>query len=270
MANSPMFLYNQLEDIIMSDINKTSEFSNQPPINKVLNPDGTIRNLMISDQNKSRQLGWWNNPDLAEEWAKKGGGIDEKDRDLVKESLVKSHFYDDLAPSSQIMDLGVGAQSYIDPSLIPAESNIYAVDISTEMLKKLRSANQDNNTPYKGFIAADATKLPFSDGQFNSILSSFMMRYLDRKDQLTAILEMVRTSKDGGWIHIIDFDHVDYPNQVNIFDPNNIYANTRSNEFQDRLKSLHKEIDIGIEDIKRDIGTKMYPLRHMTILTHSV
>ncbi len=214
----------------------------------------------------------WEDSNRADAWAQESGGIDLKDRNLVKQSLVGLNFYQGLDQSSRILDLAVGAQSYIDKSLVNGAS-IDAVDMSSTMLSQLKSHQPDAQSSHIHFITAEGRMLPFMADRYDRILSSFMMRYLNTSEQLETLLEMARVSKKGAEIHVVDFDTVDFINQVGYFLPNELIAMSLSKGFEKELVKMGKKINFGADNIDRGIkdgsASKLYHMVMLVSATHN-
>jgi SAM-dependent methyltransferase len=48
----------------------------------------------------------------------------------------------------------------------------------------------------------DCTNLPYKDNRFNGVVCSWLLMYLSEADAVTSLKEMVRVTKNGGWIRI--------------------------------------------------------------------
>lgn len=206
---------------------------------------------------------WWNTPGIAHSWSE-GEGINLKTRFAIQDTLAKSRFYQGLTPDSNILDLGVGAKTYLAHDLIPPGAHVFAADKSTEMLTELHKTSP---VLYEDFVETDARSLKFKPNQFDRIVSTLMMRYLTNEDQKKAILEMIRTAKSGAQIHIIDFDTVDnYPDQVDSFDPDRLIVDFQLSKFQNQLQALGKKIEtVSVSEIPRSFEGAQGHLHYMTL-----
>ncbi|WP_188755084.1 class I SAM-dependent methyltransferase [Microbacterium album] len=105
-------------------------------------------------------------------------------------------------PGERILDLaaGTGASSV---SLARSGAQVVAADFSPGMIADGRRRHGDvrNLT----FVEADATDLPFADGEFDAVTMSFGLRNVDRPK--TALAELLRVTRPGGRLVICEFSH---------------------------------------------------------------
>ena len=110
----------------------------------------------------------------------------------------------DVAPQGgAVLDVGTG------PGILLAEIagrrpdlRLTGVDLSADMI----AAAQRNLSHLGGRATAqvaDVTDLPFPDQSFDLIVSSFSLHHWD--DPEAALLELARTPRPGGRLHIYDF-----------------------------------------------------------------
>ena len=87
------------------------------------------------------------------------------------------------------------------------EAAVTGMDFSPAMLEvaKEKSRQLDNLT----WVRADATALPFADGQFRAATISFGLR--NTTDYKTVLAEMTRVVAPGGWVYVLDSCVVDNP-----------------------------------------------------------
>lgn len=95
---------------------------------------------------------FWNQPAQVDWWGQEYGGIPFLDNAVVRDALNTSGFYDDLNPDSTLLDVAVGAYSYIDVEKLPKGVQMYAVDLSVGMLRKLRKVYPGR---YVDYIVSD-------------------------------------------------------------------------------------------------------------------
>jgi ubiquinone/menaquinone biosynthesis C-methylase UbiE len=224
----------------------------------VIPPDDQRRKDLI----KQEQREWWNDSKNADLWSH--SGVDTRDRSAVVAALEESQFYNGLRSGSLLLDLSVGAQSYLNPALLPEGLKIVNTDLSEKMLKKLKEVGQH---PYdERFVAATATALPFDENTFDRSVTTFMMRYLTPNDQVEAVSEMIRTARPGGRADIFDFDEVFYPKEVYGFYPSEIKSTVNSVKFKQRLKDMGKKITaVDTVQIPRNVLNSSSRLFHMTL-----
>jgi hypothetical protein len=127
------------------------------------------------------------------------------------------------------------------------------------MLHQLHARSADHSA----HIAVDGIALPFRDTLFSRGLSTTMMRYLTRQGQLDSITEMVRTTKPGGRIDIVDFIIIGFRTEQATFNPEYLIKSMQDPLFQEKLSTMNKRLN-GVE-YENISGTPEYPLYHMRI-----
>ncbi|MHB1234238.1 MAG: bifunctional demethylmenaquinone methyltransferase/2-methoxy-6-polyprenyl-1,4-benzoquinol methylase UbiE [Microbacteriaceae bacterium] len=100
-------------------------------------------------------------------------------------------------PGERILDIaaGTGTSSAL---LARSGAEVVAVDFSAGMVELGRRRH-----PQVSFILADATALPFEDGEFDAVTVSFGLRNVE--DPRKALAEMYRVLKPGGRVVICEF-----------------------------------------------------------------
>jgi ubiquinone/menaquinone biosynthesis C-methylase UbiE len=111
-----------------------------------------------------------------------------------------------LEPGESVLDVGCGtgtlaiaAKRHVGPT-----GTVYGIDASPEMLaragKKTRKAGVE--VVFKNGLAQ---ALPFSDAQFDAVLSTVTLHHLPRKARQECACEMRRVLKPGGRVLAVDF-----------------------------------------------------------------
>lgn len=105
-------------------------------------------------------------------------------------------------PGQKILDLaaGTGASSV---SLARSGADVVAADFSPGMIAEGRRRHGD--IANLSFAEADATSLPFADGEFDAVTISFGLRNVN--DPQKALAEMLRVTAPGGRIVVCEFSH---------------------------------------------------------------
>jgi demethylmenaquinone methyltransferase / 2-methoxy-6-polyprenyl-1,4-benzoquinol methylase len=105
----------------------------------------------------------------------------------------------DVRPGERLLDLAAGTGTSTEPF---ADAGVLAVpcDFSLGMLKVGRGRRPD-----LGFVAGDATRLPFADGAFDAVTISFGLRNVGDVD--AALAEMRRVTRHGGRLVVCEFSH---------------------------------------------------------------
>jgi ubiquinone/menaquinone biosynthesis C-methylase UbiE len=180
----------------------------------------------------------WDTPDMPIKFGYRG--VTEEHTELVEYALIDNGFYKGLTAASTILDVAPGTKSYIDRDRLPEGSRMYGIDLSVNMLQTLRKENPQ----YDGYIVGDAAQLPIADNKVDRVLSTFMMRYLTLYGQIDAILEMVRTTKHGGEIHLVDYDKIFHPGEVRAFSPQMLEDYLSRPHIEKRFAELGKSVAI--------------------------
>jgi demethylmenaquinone methyltransferase / 2-methoxy-6-polyprenyl-1,4-benzoquinol methylase len=105
----------------------------------------------------------------------------------------------DLRPGERVLDLAAGTGTSSEPF---ADGGAFTVpcDFSLGMLRVGRRRRPD-----LGFVAGDATRLPFADGSFDAVTISFGLRNVVDVD--AALAELLRVTRSGGRLLICEFSH---------------------------------------------------------------
>ena len=103
----------------------------------------------------------------------------------------------DTRPGERLLDLAAGTGASTQPF---ADLGVRAVacDFSLGMLRAGRG-----DRPALGFVAGDATRLPFADASFDAVTISFGLRNVVDVD--AALREMLRVTRIGGRLLICEF-----------------------------------------------------------------
>jgi demethylmenaquinone methyltransferase/2-methoxy-6-polyprenyl-1,4-benzoquinol methylase len=102
---------------------------------------------------------------------------------------------------SRVLDVatGTGAQA---KAFAQRAGEVVGVDLSEAMLrvarKKCRAANLK-------LLRADATALPFGDGEFDVSCISFALHEMPPTIRARTLLEMARVTKPGGCVIVVDY-----------------------------------------------------------------
>ncbi len=103
----------------------------------------------------------------------------------------------DLRPGELVLDLAAGTGTSSEP-FAAAGARTVPCDFSQGMLQVGRSRRPD-----LGFVAGDATRLPFADGAFDVVTISFGLRNV--ADPRAALAELLRVTRHGGRLLICEF-----------------------------------------------------------------
>jgi demethylmenaquinone methyltransferase/2-methoxy-6-polyprenyl-1,4-benzoquinol methylase len=105
----------------------------------------------------------------------------------------------DLRPGESVLDLAAGTGTSSEP-FVDAGARTVPCDFSLGML---RVGNE--RRPDLGFVAGDATRLPFAEASFDAVTISFGLRNV--VDTEGALREMLRVTRPGGRIVVCEFSH---------------------------------------------------------------
>lgn len=111
-----------------------------------------------------------------------------------------------LPPGSRGVDAGcgIGLQSLLLAEAIGSKGHITGIDISPEFLTYGKTlVRQVGLSEQISFQKGDVTALPFENGEFDWIWSSFLVGYASSIEPLSAIKELSRVVKPGGDVAIL-------------------------------------------------------------------
>ncbi len=102
----------------------------------------------------------------------------------------------------RILDLAAGTGTS-SMAFVPSGAYVVAADFSRGMIEEGRRRHGD--VPNLEFVQADATDLPFADGEFDAVTMSFGLRNVI--DPRRALRELRRVTRPGGRIVVCEFSH---------------------------------------------------------------
>ena len=107
----------------------------------------------------------------------------------------------------QLLDVGcgIGADTTHLARLVGAEGRVVGVDFDPQMVQEARrAAVKQGVSDWTSHETADATALPLKADSFDACRSERLLQHLAQPAR--ALEEMVRVTKSGGWIVILDTD----------------------------------------------------------------
>jgi SAM-dependent methyltransferase len=109
-----------------------------------------------------------------------------------------------LSPGEWVLDLGSGAgtDSLIAAQMVGPQGQVQGIDMTPQMLAKARAAAEEMGIANVVFLEGEAERLPFSDAQFNVVISNGVIDLIPDKDAVFA--ELYRVLAPGGRMQIAD------------------------------------------------------------------
>jgi demethylmenaquinone methyltransferase / 2-methoxy-6-polyprenyl-1,4-benzoquinol methylase len=113
----------------------------------------------------------------------------------------------DAGPGEVVLDLGAGTGTSTE-TFTGLGARAIASDFSLGMLRTGVRRRGGNSLTGEGvpFVAGDAMRLPFADDVFDAVTISVALRNVHDTDQ--ALREMLRVTRPGGRLVILEFSHV--------------------------------------------------------------
>jgi SAM-dependent methyltransferase len=108
----------------------------------------------------------------------------------------------DLRPGARVLDVGAGFGRHVF-ECARRGADVVALDFAEDEVVETRAtlggmvdAGEIDIERFKGVARGDATKLPFGDAAFDTVITSEVLEHI--QDDVTAISEMVRVLRPGG------------------------------------------------------------------------
>lgn len=122
------------------------------------------------------------------------------DKDLKQRLIVQA----DLQSHHRVLDLGCGTGTLaLMVKQRHAEATVIGLDIDPEILQISRRKALEAGLEVD-FQEASATLLPYPDGSFDRVLSSFVLHHLTYEDKQRAVAEVFRVLRPSGEFHVLD------------------------------------------------------------------
>ena len=120
------------------------------------------------------------------------------DKQSRLQAILNQHSYALLDP---LLDLGCGSGILL--SVLPEQLQFTALDLSFQMLSRLKERYTNRQTK---LLQADAHRLPLKSGQFNTVICFQSLPHFTNRDQLISEVRQVLNHK-GIWIILHLMDH---------------------------------------------------------------
>lgn len=122
------------------------------------------------------------------------------DKDLKQRLIVQA----DLQSHHRVLDLGCGTGTLtLMVKQRHAEATVIGLDIDPEILQISRRKALEAGLEVD-LQEASATRLPYPDGSFDRVLSSFVLHHLTYEDKQRAVAEVFRVLRPSGEFHVLD------------------------------------------------------------------
>jgi ubiquinone/menaquinone biosynthesis C-methylase UbiE len=111
-----------------------------------------------------------------------------------------------LEPGESVLDVGCGTGSLaiVAKRQVGPTGSVYGVDASPEMVARAEKKARKRGVAVV-FKKAFAQSLPFTDSQFDVVLTTMMLHHLPQKARQELAVEICRVLKPGGRVLAIDF-----------------------------------------------------------------
>lgn len=119
----------------------------------------------------------------------------------------RSYAVMDVGPGQKVLDVGCGpgTDTIALAQLVGDSGRVVGIDWDQEMIdeadRRAVEAGVDRTVTHR---RGDATALPFDSGEFDSCRSERLFQHLHSPE--AALSEMVRVTKEGGWVVVVDTD----------------------------------------------------------------
>jgi ubiquinone/menaquinone biosynthesis C-methylase UbiE len=144
--------------------------------------------------------------------------------------------YINLAKGKKVLDAGAGT-GRIAIKLQNGGANVTALDISPEMLAKLKKKNHHIKT-----VEGDMEQMPFEDESFDMVFSSLAIVHLKKVD--TFLDECYRVLKNGGLLILVN---IHYRKPLTLKDDKGKYTIECYNHFPPHVRKAAEELAFGVE-----------------------
>ena len=110
-----------------------------------------------------------------------------------------------LVPGDTVLDVGcgTGTLALLAKQRLGADGEVRGIDASEQMIERARKKARNENVDVT-FETAVIEELPFPDGTFDAVLSTFMLHHLPDDVKAAGLREVARVLKPGGRLLAVD------------------------------------------------------------------
>lgn len=110
--------------------------------------------------------------------------------------------------TGKVLEAGIGTGRNLP--FYPAEARVTGFDLSARQLERAHRRSAQARCGVK-LVRADATRLPFKKASFDACVSTFMFCVLPDGLQLPALRELLRVTRPGGLVRLLEYRYSDRP-----------------------------------------------------------
>lgn len=111
----------------------------------------------------------------------------------------------DPSPGDRVLDVATGTGLVASELVRRGGCEVIGLDQSEDMLigARMRLAAEPAIADHVTFVRGEAERLPFSDGEFDALTFTYLLRYVD--DRAATMRELARVVRPGGRIGMVEF-----------------------------------------------------------------
>lgn len=109
-----------------------------------------------------------------------------------------------LSPNQSVADIGCGTGFFALPlsRRIP-EGKVYALDISEEMLERLRQKAQEGHITNIEALKSGETDFPLPPGSMDGVLLAFVLH--EQEDRIAFLKKVKELARPGAWVGVVEW-----------------------------------------------------------------
>jgi ubiquinone/menaquinone biosynthesis C-methylase UbiE len=160
-----------------------------------------------------------------------------------------------LSTGDKVLDVGcgTGTLALLAKERVGAEGDVRGIDASPQMIERARKKAHDAGADVT-FEMAVIEQLPFPEGTFDAVLSTFMLHHLPDVVKSAGLREVARVLKPGGRLMAVDMSGEGGPFHWRIF--SFFIRHHLPSDYPEQLRSLVGEAGLSPEQL--DIGHEQY------------